>query len=177
MIYVRQARALRIATTQDQPEYRPGERATLKFTLTDQQGRPAPGALSLAAVDEAVFSVLQPLPGLRGAFSALEEQLLKPVYQIYDWYPDFASRGSGLAGGGKRLSAVDRQRFEQGSVFRRDRRCRREQLCWRSCCPIWRTIELRSTYWNGRIGKNWPIRSRCRKEPSKCCASAGVRFR
>ena len=31
---------LQIATTQDQPEYRPGERATLKFKLTDEQGRP-----------------------------------------------------------------------------------------------------------------------------------------
>ena len=47
-----------------------------------------PGALSLAAVDEAVFSVLGQRPGMESAFFTLEQALLKPVYAIYPWSPD-----------------------------------------------------------------------------------------
>ena len=89
-IYVRQAHAVKIQTSLDRQQYRPGERAKLRFTLTDDRGRPAPGALSLAAVDEAVFSVQQPLPGMEQTFSALEQDLLKPIYAIYPWSPDTA---------------------------------------------------------------------------------------
>ena len=47
-----------------------------------------PGALSLAAVDEAVFSVLGHPPGREKTFFMLEQELLKPVYAIYPWSPD-----------------------------------------------------------------------------------------
>ena len=77
-------------TTLDRKEYRPGERAKLSFTLTDKQDRPVPGAISLAAVDEAVFSVLSQTPGMERAFFTLEQELLKPVYTIYPWSPEAA---------------------------------------------------------------------------------------
>ena len=64
------------------------DRANLALTLLDQNGKPTPGALSLAAVDEAVFSVLDQRPGLEKTFYALEQELLKPVYAIYPWSPD-----------------------------------------------------------------------------------------
>ena len=51
----RPSRAVKIETTLDRKEYRPGERAKISFRLTDDQHRPMPGALSLAAVDEAVL--------------------------------------------------------------------------------------------------------------------------
>ncbi|MGB6045895.1 MAG: hypothetical protein WBF93_22260, partial [Pirellulales bacterium] len=86
-IYVKQSRQLNIQTTLDQDEYRPGEPANLRFTLTDEQGQPAPGALSLAAVDEAVFSVLGQSTGMAQTFFLLEQELLQPVYAIYDWSP------------------------------------------------------------------------------------------
>ncbi len=43
VIYVRPSRAVKIETTLDRKEYRPGERAKLSFTLTDDQHRPLPG--------------------------------------------------------------------------------------------------------------------------------------
>jgi hypothetical protein len=88
VIYVHPAGEVSIRTTFDQPEYRPGKTAKVQFRLTDADGKPVPGALSLAAVDEAVFSVLQQAPGMERVFYTLEQQLLKPVYAIYAWSPD-----------------------------------------------------------------------------------------
>ena len=88
VIQVRPARALAVRMTPDRAEYRPGERASLGFTLTDDRGQPAPGAISLAAVDEAVFGVLERRPGLEKTFFTLEQELLKPVYEIEDWSLD-----------------------------------------------------------------------------------------
>jgi type II secretory pathway pseudopilin PulG len=91
VIYVRQAGALKIETKLDRNQYRPGGHAKLSFRLTDQQGRAAPGALSLAAVDEAVFSVLPQKPGLEQTFFTLQQELLKPIYAIYPWSPDLTT--------------------------------------------------------------------------------------
>lgn len=88
LLYVSQAQDLKLQVAQDKPEYRPGEQATLNFTLTDSSGKPTPGAISLAAVDEAVFSVLDTAPGMEKTFFTLEQELLKPVYAIYDWAPN-----------------------------------------------------------------------------------------
>jgi len=87
MIFVRQARRLSIAATLDKEEYRPGVSAKLNLKLTDEDGQPVAGAISLAAVDEAVFSVLGQRPGLEETFFLLEEELLEPVYAIYNWDP------------------------------------------------------------------------------------------
>lgn len=92
VIYVRQAGELQIKTALDKTEYRPGQRAQISFTLTDDQGRPAPGAVSLVVVDEAVFSVLGQRPALEQTFFTLEEELLEPIYAVYNWSPDLGSR-------------------------------------------------------------------------------------
>jgi len=89
-VYVRPADDLRIRTELDRTEYRPGAQAKLRFTLTDDRGRPSPGALSLAAVDEAVFAVLSERPGMERTFFTLEQELLRPIYAIYNWSPDDA---------------------------------------------------------------------------------------
>jgi uncharacterized protein YfaS (alpha-2-macroglobulin family) len=88
VVYVHPAGQVNIHTTLDQNEYRPGKQAKVNFKLTDADGKPIPGALSLAAVDEAVFSVLQQAPGMERTFYTLEQQLLRPVYTIYPWSPD-----------------------------------------------------------------------------------------
>ncbi len=87
VLYVRPAHALHVAA-QLEKEYRPRQDARIEFTLTDDQGKPTPGALSLAVVDEAVFSVLNAAPGMERTFYLLEKQLLQPVYTIYPWSPD-----------------------------------------------------------------------------------------
>jgi len=87
-LYVRPASQIEVKATLDKPEYRPGEMAKLSFALTDHTSKPVPGALSLAAVDEAVFSVLESMPGMEKTFYLLEQELLKPVYALYPWSPD-----------------------------------------------------------------------------------------
>ncbi|HEX4141950.1 MAG TPA: alpha-2-macroglobulin family protein [Pirellulales bacterium] len=111
LVYVRPAHSVDIATSLDQAEYRPGERAKLSFALSDHEGRPAPGALSLAAIDEAVFSVTRPAAGSPTTFSAREERLLQPVHAIYPWSPDLWSRSS--RSGSALPSPEERERFEQ----------------------------------------------------------------
>jgi hypothetical protein len=88
VIYVSPAEGLNIQATLDKGEYRPGRTANLHMALTDQTGKkPVRGAISLAAVDEAVFAVLAQRPGMEQTFYNLEEELLKPVYAIYPWMP------------------------------------------------------------------------------------------
>ena len=81
VVYVRPADEVHIDATLDpgKKEYRPGERPTLHLKLTDKDGKPSPGAISLAGVDEAVFSVLPQRPGMEEAFYTLEEDLMAPV--------------------------------------------------------------------------------------------------
>jgi uncharacterized protein YfaS (alpha-2-macroglobulin family) len=87
VLYVEPAEGLKISAALDRGEYRPGRSAKLNLALTDSKGKPTPGAISLAAVDEAVFSVLAQRPGMEQTFFNLEQDLLKPVYAIYPWMP------------------------------------------------------------------------------------------
>src|SRR5437867_13029549 len=93
-VYVRPAKELAVSAKADRPEYRPGGKAKIAFALTDSKGKPAPGALSLSAVDEAVFEVVRDRPGLEKTFYLLEQELLKPVYRIYPWAPDDGKGGA-----------------------------------------------------------------------------------
>jgi hypothetical protein len=87
-LYVRPARELRITPVVNQDDLRPGQRVKLTLELADAQGEPQPGAISLAAVDEAVFHVLHQAPGMEKTFFTLEQERLRPLYAIYPWHPD-----------------------------------------------------------------------------------------
>jgi uncharacterized protein YfaS (alpha-2-macroglobulin family) len=91
VIYVHPPQDVRLAVHLDKGEYRPGQRARLNVSLSDSAGKPVAGAVSLSAVDEAVFSVLDSAPGMERTFFTLEQELLKPVYAVYDWSPDASS--------------------------------------------------------------------------------------
>jgi uncharacterized protein YfaS (alpha-2-macroglobulin family) len=109
VVYVQQARRLTVQVSADQPEYRPGQQASLTLTLTDPDGRPVPGAISLQAVDEAVYSVLSQHAGMERTFFLLEQEMLEPVYAIYPgWSPELFSE----------LPGVERNRFEQALFSR-----------------------------------------------------------
>jgi len=82
IVYVNPASSLRIATSLSQPVYRPGEIARLDLSVTDAEGKPAPSALGIAAVDESVFALHENRPGLLQQFLDAEGELLKPRYQI-----------------------------------------------------------------------------------------------
>src|SRR5208283_2668478 len=88
VVYIKPPDQLTIKAVMDKKEYRPGTRGKMVLTLTDTKGSPTPGALSLAAVDEAVFQVLDQAPGMERTFYTVEQKLLQPVYAIYPWSPE-----------------------------------------------------------------------------------------
>ena len=88
VVYVRQVSELNVESSLDLADYKPGEKARLTVTVKNDEGQPAPGAVSLSAVDEAVFGVLDQKAGMEGTFFTLEQELLKPIYAIYPWSPN-----------------------------------------------------------------------------------------
>jgi alpha-2-macroglobulin-like protein len=88
LVLVEPAKQLQIEATLDQAEYRPGGRAKIQFQLRDEAGQPKPGALSLHAVDEAVYAVLGQRTNLEQAFFMLEQESLKPIFSRFpSWSP------------------------------------------------------------------------------------------
>ncbi|MBY0227970.1 MAG: hypothetical protein K2W96_01685, partial [Gemmataceae bacterium] len=88
LVQVAPADGLTVKAELDREEYRPGGSATLRLSLLDKRGRPVAGAVSLVAVDEAVFALQEQRPGMEKVFFALEQELLKPVYSLYPWTPE-----------------------------------------------------------------------------------------
>jgi hypothetical protein len=82
VIYVRGADELRIETSLDKAVFRPGETAQARFQVADSSGRPVPAALSLAAVDEAVFYVCENQPGRLDQFFLADGKLPLFGYQM-----------------------------------------------------------------------------------------------
>ncbi len=82
LLYVNPASGLQIAASWSKQVYAPGEIAKVNFGVTDAQGKPAPAALGIVAVDESVFALAENRPGLLQQFMDAEGELLKPRYQI-----------------------------------------------------------------------------------------------
>ncbi|MFH1531192.1 MAG: MG2 domain-containing protein [Pseudomonadota bacterium] len=82
VVYVEDPGALALDVRLDKDSYRPAETARVDVTVTDEAGRPVRAALGVQVVDEAVFALQDARPGLLKLFFALEEELLKPSYQI-----------------------------------------------------------------------------------------------
>ena len=74
IVLVRSRSALDIATTLDAETYRPGETAKLSIAVT-RGGEPAPAAVSLAGVDEAVFALSESRPGMERAYFEMSSEL------------------------------------------------------------------------------------------------------
>jgi uncharacterized protein YfaS (alpha-2-macroglobulin family) len=82
-IVVKHEGGLKVALSQDKSEYRPGDPAKLTFSVTDEQGKPAPAALGVQIVDEAVFGLIDARPGLLRTFFELEDSFVMPQYEIH----------------------------------------------------------------------------------------------
>ncbi|TNE51187.1 MAG: hypothetical protein EP343_03610 [Deltaproteobacteria bacterium] len=74
--------AIKVKASLEKTTYRPGEKATVRFQVTTPKGQPVQAALSLAAVDEAVFAIYNLHPDLTRLYFQLQRELLKPRYQL-----------------------------------------------------------------------------------------------
>ena len=83
LIFVQPAQELKIETKADREVYRPGGEARIRFHVTDKRGEGVQAALGLQVVDEAVFALAEKLPGFAKVFFYLEQEVMKPRYEIH----------------------------------------------------------------------------------------------
>jgi len=83
LVFVQPADELKIEATSDAAVYRPGGEARIRFHVTNTHGEGVQAALGLQVVDEAVFALAEKQPGFAKVFFYLEEELMKPRYEIH----------------------------------------------------------------------------------------------
>jgi hypothetical protein len=83
LAFVQPADELKIVTTSDSASYKPGDDARIRFRVTDSHGRGVHAALGLQIVDEAVFALAEKQPGFAKVFFYLEQEVMKPRYEIH----------------------------------------------------------------------------------------------
>jgi hypothetical protein len=83
LIFVQPADELKIEAVADAPVYKPGAEARIRFHVTDSKGQGVSAALGLQVVDEAVFALAEKQPGFAKVFFYLEQEVLKPRYEIH----------------------------------------------------------------------------------------------
>ena len=74
---------LKIEATADAREYKPGDEARIRFRVTNSRGEGVQAALGLQVVDEAVFALAEKQPGFAKVFFYLEQEAMKPRYEIH----------------------------------------------------------------------------------------------
>lgn len=83
IIFVDPADDLQIDAKVAKESFRPGEEAQVNINVKDKQGNPKSAVLDIQVVDEAVFALSEKRPGLEKVFFFLEQELLKPRYEIH----------------------------------------------------------------------------------------------
>ena len=83
LVFVQPASELHIEATTDAPVYKPGADAKIRFRVTGEHGEAVHAALGLQVVDEAVFALAEKQPGFAKVFFYLEQELMKPRYEIH----------------------------------------------------------------------------------------------
>jgi uncharacterized protein YfaS (alpha-2-macroglobulin family) len=83
LVFVQPADELKIEATADAPEYKPGGEARVQFHITNSHGEGVQAALGLQVVDEAVFALAEKQPGFAKVFFYLEQEVMKPRYEIH----------------------------------------------------------------------------------------------
>ncbi len=83
LIFVQPADELKIDTSTDAPVYKPGGEARIRFHVTNSRGEGVSAALGLQVVDEAVFALAEKQPGFAKVFFYLEQEVMKPRYEIH----------------------------------------------------------------------------------------------
>jgi hypothetical protein len=83
LVFVQPADELKIETVADAPIYKPGGEARIRFRVTNSRGEGVSAALGLQVVDEAVFALAEKQPGFAKVFFYLEQEVMKPRYEIH----------------------------------------------------------------------------------------------
>jgi uncharacterized protein YfaS (alpha-2-macroglobulin family) len=83
LVFVQPADELKIEATADATVYRPGSEARIGFRVTNSKGEGVSAALGLQIVDEAVFALAEKKPGFAKVFFYLEQEAMKPRYEIH----------------------------------------------------------------------------------------------
>lgn len=138
IVHVRRAGELRIETALDKNVYRPGDTAQAYFQVADSSGAPVPAALSLAAVDEAVFYVCENQPGVLDQFFLVDGRLPLSGYKMA-----FAISPAKLLSGDEQYQNLARALFSargQAVGWGREYRSRRDDLDTQ-IYDVYRTID------------------------------------
>jgi len=100
LVFVQPADELKIEASADAPVYKPGDEARIRFRVTNSKGEGVQAALGLQVVDEAVFALAEKRPGFAKVFFYLEQEAMKPRYEIHSiGMPDIVEPGAGGEGG------------------------------------------------------------------------------
>jgi hypothetical protein len=83
LVFVQPADELKIEAASDAAVYKPGEEARIRFRVTNTRGEGVSAALGVQVVDEAVFALAEKQPGFAKVFFYLEQEVLKPRYEIH----------------------------------------------------------------------------------------------
>jgi uncharacterized protein YfaS (alpha-2-macroglobulin family) len=83
LVFVQPADELRIETSLDAPVYKPGSEARIGFRVTNNRGQGVQAALGVEIIDQAVFALAEKQPGFAKVFFYLEQEALKPRYEIH----------------------------------------------------------------------------------------------
>ncbi len=83
LVFVQPADELKIETATDAAAYKPGDEARVRFRVTNGRGEGVQAALGLQVVDEAVFALAEKQPGFAKVFFYLEQEAMKPRYEIH----------------------------------------------------------------------------------------------
>jgi hypothetical protein len=83
LIFVQPADELKIQTELDQPVYKPGGEARIGFRVTNNKGEGVQAALGVEIIDQAVFALAEKQPGFAKVFFYLEQEAMKPRYEIH----------------------------------------------------------------------------------------------
>src|SRR5262249_51304444 len=83
LVFVQPADELKIEASTAAPVYRPGDDARVQFQVTNSRGEGVQAALGVQVVDEAVFALAERQPGFAKIFFYLEQEAMKPRYEIH----------------------------------------------------------------------------------------------
>jgi hypothetical protein len=83
LVFVQPSDELKVEATADAAAYKPGDDARIRFRVTNSRGEGVQAALGVQVVDEAVFALAEKQPGFAKVFFYLEQEAMKPRYEIH----------------------------------------------------------------------------------------------